>query len=254
MAESETQDHKIVKVMLGIPNEGHTEVEAYDDRLATTFHLGALQALSQYGQTELCGMKFNYPEGIKFEFHQGIIGKVLTPLARERLCERAVEHGMDYIYMIDDDMMCPIDMFERLYAHQKDIIAPLAFSRYGPHKPVIYTLKSGYDVFLRQHYYVNLPVMNYPKDQLVQCDAVGFGAVLFKTSVLKDIPKPWFMTTSGAGEDVHFCHSAGKAGYKIFVDTSVKLGHLSSPAIITEQTYEAQEAAKAKEKNNAGNG
>ena len=250
MDQDQARDDKVVKVMFGVPNEGHTETEAYDDRLATTFHLGVLQALSHNGQDELCGVKFNYPKGTKFEFHQVVIGHVFTALARERMCEYAVKGGMDYIYMIDDDMMCPIDMFERLYAHQKDIIAPLAFSRYGPHKPVMYTLKTGYDVFLRQNWYVNLPVTNYPKNQLVQCDAVGFGAVLIKTSILKDLPKPWFMTTSGAGEDIHFCHSAGKAGFKIFMDTSIKLGHLSSPAIITEETYEAQVAAK--EKNNAG--
>ena len=49
----------------------------------------------------------------------------------------------DYILFIDDDMICPPDLFERLYKHQKDIVAALAFTRYPPHKPVIYKLTKG---------------------------------------------------------------------------------------------------------------
>jgi hypothetical protein len=152
---------------------------------------------------------------------------------------------MDYLFMVDDDMICPVDLFERLYKHNVDIVAPLAFGRYPPHKPVIYRLKSGYDVMEKKNYYINYPVLDYPKNTLVECDAVGFGAVLIKTDVLKKLPKPWFMVTSGAGEDIHFCHTAGKAGFKIYADTATKLGHLGTRINITEEIYESSENQKA---------
>jgi hypothetical protein len=143
--------------------------------------------------------------------------------------------------MFDDDMLLPTEMFERLYAHQKDIVAPLAFTRLKPFRPVIYNLTQGWDALERKEYYLNEAVLTYPKDTLVECDAVGFGAVLINTDVFKTVPKQWFMTTSGAGEDIHFCHRAKKSGCHVFMDTSVKLGHLGEPLVSTEETYEAEE-------------
>lgn len=232
---------KTIKVLVGTPKDGKTEPRAYDNRMEMCFHLGALQALSENGLTELSGVTFNYPKDTKFEFYISTIGRVFTALARERIADTALSLGADYLFMVDDDMIVPPDLFELLFRHNVDVVAPLAFTRYPPHKPVLYQLKTGYDVIAKREYYINYPVLNYPKNTLVQCEAVGFGAVLIKTDVFKSIKKPWFMTTSGAGEDIHFCWSAGKAGRKIFMDTSIKLGHLSDPKEVTEEIFEGQE-------------
>jgi hypothetical protein len=77
--------------------------------------------------------------------------------------------------------------------------------------------------------------MNYPKDKLVECDAVGFGAVLIKMETLKSVEGPRFMSTCGTGEDIYFCYLAKKKGFRVFMDTRVKLGHVGHPAIITEE-------------------
>jgi hypothetical protein len=82
--------------------------------------------------------------------------------------------------------------------------------------------------------------MNYPKDALKQVDAVGFGAVLIKAEVIKAIAEPRFMSTCGTGEDILFCYKAKKAGFQTWVDTRVKLGHISHPLIITEDYVQAQ--------------
>lgn len=238
---SSNGDRKIVKVMFGIPNEGHTEPEAYDNRMIMSQHLGALQVLSAFGKTDFQDYTFNYPANHQFQFYVCSIGKVFTALARERIAEEAVKQDMDYLFMIDDDMLSEPDIFECLYRHDKDIIAALAFTRSNPHSPVIYRLKSGYDPIACSNYYINYTVFDYPKESLVECDAVGFGAVLIKCDVLKKMKKPWFMSTAGSGEDIHFCHKAGQDGFKIYMDTSVKLGHIGYPKIVTEESYEDKE-------------
>jgi hypothetical protein len=235
---------KIVRVLIGIPDEGHTDSEAYDNRLEMFLHLGNLQMLSHFGENEYCGVLYDIPQGVEYQFALGVVGEVFPAYAREQLATVAVDNGFDYLFMIDDDMLAPVDLFERLVAHDVDIIAPLAFTRSAPHKPVIYNLEQGYDAVMKKDYYVNYIVERYPKDQLVQCDAVGFGAVLIKTSVLKGMKKPWLMTTSGAGEDIHFCHSAGKVGFKVYMDTATKLGHLGYRKKITEHTYETESKVK----------
>ena len=234
-------DRKIVKVLIGIPDEGHTLPQAYDDRLTMFMHMGNLQTLSHFGEDTYCGVKFDIPENTEYQFSLAVVGQVFPALAREVIATRAVEYGFDWLFMIDDDMLAPANLFECLVKHDVDICAALAFTRNAPHKPVLYNLETGYDEFKKERYYINYPVISYPKDTLVECDAVGFGAVLIKVDVFRDMPKPWFMSTSGAGEDIHFCHQARQHGYKVHMDTSVKLGHLGYPKVITENTYEEEE-------------
>lgn len=231
---------RIVRVLVGIPNEGHTDCEAYDNRMGLMIHLGILQTLSHLGLKEYAGMLYDIPDGVEYQFSLAIVGELFPAYARELLATRALDNNFNYLFMIDDDMLTPHDLFERLIKHKKDIIAPLAFTRSYPHKPVIYNLEEGFDNVTGQNYYINYIVGRYPKDKLVECDAVGFGAVLINVDCFRKMRKPWLMTTSGAGEDIHFCHMARKAGFKVFMDTSLKLAHLGYRKKITEVTYEEE--------------
>ena len=228
---------RVVKVAISIPNEGHTLPEPYGNRNLMSLHLGMLQLASKNVIKEYEGIPFDYPEDVEYQFFWSSVGRLLTPLARERLSEWAIQGGADYIFMIDDDMMCPTDLFEKLVRHNVDIVAPLAFMRLAPHYPVLFRVEKGYDHMQGLEYYIPHKIENYPKNTLVECDGVGFGAALIKTSIFKSIPKPWFMSTTGHGEDLLFCKKAREAGFKVYMDTSVKLGHLGIPPIITEEDF-----------------
>lgn len=217
----------VIKVALCIPNEGMTGPDAYINRLRFAHHIGRLDA-SNPG---------------KYEFYWGNVGRILTPLARERLTEFAIELGADFMLHIDDDMLIPVDMFERLMAtmeeHQADIVAPLAFMRNAPHWPVIYRINEGYDHVARKPYMEREFVKNYPKDSVLECDAIGFGSALIRMSMVKRMNRPYFMSTTSYGEDIWFCHCARKeAKAKIVVDTRIKLGHVGNPIIVDEAMYE----------------
>jgi len=130
-----------------------------------------------------------------------------------------------------------IDDFEK--NPQIDILAPLAHMRNAPHYAVIYTTIEGYDQNSHRSYFTNDFVKNYPKDTLTECDAVGFGAVMIDLKILDKMVKPYFMSTTGSGEDIYFCMKAkSEANARIFMDTRIKLGHLSAPRIIDEEYYE----------------
>jgi hypothetical protein len=232
---------KTVRVVVGMPKDGKTEPLAYDNRMDMAYRMGVLQVVSDLGMKEFQGAKFDYPEGHKFSFERVTAGRIFTALARERIVEQAIAKKADYLFMIDDDMLAGPDIFERLYKHNVDIVAGLAFNRYAPHKPVCYEVKTGYDALEKKEYFMNYPIIDYPRNTLVQCDAVGFGAVLIKMSVFDKVPKPWFMTMSGAGEDLSFCWKAGKEGIKIYMDTATKMGHLGDPQIISEETFDSPE-------------
>lgn len=229
---------KIVTVGIGVPTKGTTDATAYDNHLTMMFHLGELQLASKMGVHELNGKKFDYPDNVEFKFFITTVPRVFPAYAREIIAEQSRNQKADYLFMFDDDMVMMPDLFERLYRHKKDVVAALAFQRLYPHDPVIYNVTQGHDGVEKQDYYFSTTVRNYPKDTLVECDAVGFGAVLIDMKLLEVIPPKWFMTTSGAGEDIHFCAQAKQYGFHVFSDTATKIGHLGERPIITEETYE----------------
>jgi len=221
------ENRKVVKVVIAVPHEGMTQSEAYDNRMLFCIHLGTIAERSKTTPVT--------KDGAILQFYHFTAKRMLTPAAREALADKALSAGMDYMLMIDDDMLTPLDMFETLYNHNVDIVSPLAFTRYEPHYAVIYRCESGFDPVQKSDYFMNHFVRNYPKDQLVRCDATGFGAALIKMDVIKKMRKPYFMSTCGTGEDILFCyHAQQQADAKVYMDTACKLGHLSHPTIIDE--------------------
>lgn len=214
----------IKRVLVGIPLKGHTPPESYHDRMLMSYYMGGIET------------KQNYDKVVpRYEFVWLSVGEIFIPFAREMLAESALKYECDYLFMVDDDMMAPVDLFYKLVKHDVDIVAPLAFTRNPPHRSVMFRIIEGYDNVVKSNYFINTPVLNYPRNKLVECDAVGFGAVLIKTEVIKKMQAPRFMGSHGTGEDIHFCMAAKKLGFKVFMDTSVKLGHLSHPIVVTEE-------------------
>lgn len=213
---------KTVKVVFGVPTEGHTPVEAFQSIRLITFHHGVLQADSKAK---------NLP--VQFEFYDRTAGRMFTPMARELMAQTALQLGADYLFMMDDDMLAPADLFDRLYRHDVDVVAALAFTRNPPYSAVLYEVKEGYDPHLKRRYALTQWIKNFPKGKLVECDAAGFGAVLIKVDVLRNMKPPYFMCSSGTGEDIWFCMRAKQeARAKIFMDTSTEIGHIGSPIIV----------------------
>jgi len=210
-----------IRVLVATPRAGFTMTEAVDNQIDMAFYLGQLEQKSD------------------FKFYLGSIGRLFVAKAREEFADYAVKMDCDYLLMVDDDMICPMDLFEKLYRHNKDIVAPLCFQRRKPYYPVIYRTNAGWDDVRKENYFSNEMVKNYPKNTLLECDAVGFGAVLIKRWVLDKMQKPRFMSTSPTGEDILFCYRAKEeAGAKVFVDTSTQLGHLGAPKVVMEEDFE----------------
>lgn len=220
----ETSKDGVIRVLIGFPHEGMTGSETYCNRLGNMAYLGRLQERGRI-----------LKETPRFEFYQKTCGRMHVHVARDEMAKTALVSNCDYLFMIDDDMTAPDDLFEKLYVLQKDIVAPLAFTRNFPHKPVIYSCISGWDPVMQCEYFTNYSVMNYPKNKLVECDAVGFGAVLINVDCFRKMPQPWFMNPNKTGEDINFCYEAKKYGFKTWMDTRLKLGHVSHPLIVTEE-------------------
>lgn len=228
-----TSEEKVYKVAVSVPNEAHILPEAYENHRIIHFKLGAYEQMWKYEK-----------RNPRYEFYFYSTGRLLTQMAREKLVTTAIDAGMDYIIMYDDDMLLPPDMFLKLLEDMEqhpeiDILSPLAFMRNPPHYPVMYVVTEGYDHNRHQSYYFNEIQKKYPRNKLVECDAVGFGAVCIKMEMVRKMQAPYFMSTTATGEDIMFCTNARRqAKARIFMDTRIKLGHISNPPIIDEPYFD----------------
>ena len=131
--------------------------------------------------------------------------------------------AITHLLWIDDDMTFAPDAARRLLAHDLPIVGGLCFGRRMPFPPtLIHITQRGFSF-----------QYEYPEG-LVEPDATGAAFLLVKKEVFYKIHEkfkegPW--TPIGVGEDVSFCRRARDVGYKIHVDTTVKIGHIAESVV-----------------------
>lgn len=161
--------------------------------------------------------------------------------ARNKFCQQAIEGEFDYIFWLDSDMVFPSYVLQQFMQADKDIVAGLYFRRNYPFTPVAFSELRRENGILKMK-----DLEEWPGD-LFEVDGVGFGCVLMKTDCLFDIAGKeggiWFTPTQDAGEDAAFCLRAKEYGYEIWVDPTVKLGHVGQ-TVITEGVYNSRRKEK----------
>lgn len=160
---------------------------------------------------------------------------------RNDLVDKALEVGASHIIFLDTDMDYHPLTIPRLLSHRLPIVGALTFRRYPPFDPIMLKGKLGdYD-----------SIDEWKAGELVEVDATGTGCLLFDMQVFRKMPRPWFKfrhleTGEGIGEDIGFCSDLKAAGYKIFVDTTIPSGHLTT-LCVNEKTYRLYKSVKVKE-------
>lgn len=154
-------------------------------------------------------------------FEVKILSGTLVHCARDRLAKHAVNNGFDQVLWIDDDMVFDGQLYEDLSIHGKDVICGNFISR---HYPYVSCLFKSLDPIER--------ISGEIPEDIFRVAACGFGAVLTKTQVLKDVMNTYkgqcFLPDPKLGEDIAFCHRAAGCGYAIWCDPTVRVGHVGN--------------------------
>lgn len=145
---------------------------------------------------------------------------------RNRIVEQALMQGCSHLWMIDTDQEYPKDALTKMLSHNLPVVHALVPRRYPPFDNLM--MKGELNHFTSAG--------GYTDGSLVEVDACGTGCVLYNVQVFKKIRPPWFEFKANpdkekggvVGEDIGFCLKLKKAGYKIYVDTSVKVKHLTT--------------------------
>lgn len=155
-----------------------------------------------------------------------------TTIARKRneCVARFLATDDEWLFFLDSDMEPPPNIIPRLLARDKDVIAGLAFARVHPFPPAAGYIRDGEFAFL-----ADLD----PQNPVREVDWVGAACLLIRRRVLEQLTtrpdESWFEANEeDAGEDVAFCRKAKAAGFTVWVDTSVSVGHLGLTSISFE--------------------
>ncbi len=164
-------------------------------------------------------------------FNTNMVWVVRTMIdsARNMLVENALKiPDATHLLMIDDDHVFSPDLVKRMLDHNVDVIGALAFKRNDDFQPCCY--RKGED----NHHYPMLPSV------FQEVDVIGTGAMLFKLDIFKDnkLKFPWFETgydketpPNHWSVDFNFCIKAKEAGYKIWCDPTIEIGHIALPEV-----------------------
>lgn len=150
--------------------------------------------------------------------------------SRNLLRKKALEQGYDYLLSLEQDVIPPKDIIEKLLAHNKKIISAVYFTIYkfkGVQKlrPLIWGEVPGEKDKMQ---FLNLEVkeaMKSKQPSLKKILMCGLGCVLIHRDVLEKIEfrnHPEYKTY----DDFQFCQDSREKGFDIFADLSVSCNHL----------------------------
>lgn len=106
-------------------------------------------------------------------------------LAKEKLAEMALANNVDFLFFLDDDVLCPPDtLLKMVKLWQSDpkysVISGVYWSKSDPAVPLVFkgNLQGSY--------------WDWKTTDLIQADAAGAGCLFISADVLRKMPKPWF--------------------------------------------------------------
>jgi hypothetical protein len=155
--------------------------------------------------------------------------------AREQAVIEALNRGFTHLFTVDDDMVFPADVIERLLAHDKDFVCA-NYPKKDPTK--------------------SIPVCMGLDDQFIHpegrsgIEEIGWGCMgmtLLRLSAIKDLQCPYFCfmwnepKQASWTEDYVFSHRLRQHGVKLWVDHDLSrcIGHVGD----VEYRFPAREVA-----------
>ncbi len=190
-------------------------------------------------------------DGVGFSYYHHTRSPI--HLARQLVCDYALDHGFDWLVQLDDDATFPSDLLRRLLSHRKDVVCALAYQRRPPYLACAYDTEPGG--------IMGTPLENIEHTGLRKVDVSGFHCSIIRTSVIKKLrdgtkdadgkelvpgTRQYFGGFDNkVGEDFAFCLNLRKIGVQVHVDTDLVAGHIGSAVHIDENYKKAYREGRA---------
>ena len=221
------------RVCIGIPCYQDVSFEVLDDYMRFAYYLGR-----------------RYQE---YDFFLAIKGKSEQFRARNSIVKSAITLNCDYLLMLDDDHVIDIDntvavsgryeFLRTLIQHieddpKKGIVGALYFHRGGSGMPVLMRKEGAAYSFMER---------SDISRRLQMVDVTGGGCMVINMEVFDKIPSPWFEPELDRGTDIQICNKVRDAGYTVWCDTSIDIGHIKATREVVKFSNVEEHREKARE-------
>jgi hypothetical protein len=154
-----------------------------------------------------------------------------------RIARDFLQTQAEWLFLVNDDHLWAPDTLTKLLAHNVDVVTGLYLSRVYPYKPVIHDQVDSngliFDRYLSQH-----------EHGLVPIKACGDGCLLIRRRVLEAIPDPWWELGNPERDkcchDVLFSKKVREAGFQMWADLEVVVGHLATVAVFPHRNQKGE--------------
>ncbi len=145
---------------------------------------------------------------------------------RNLLRQKVLDERYDYFFSLEQDVIPPRKVIERLLAYKKEIITGVYFKPwdYGDHKKPVAMIWIRHpndpskkvtisnDIVLGKH--------------LLKVDFCGLGCLMIHRNVLEKVKFRYDLKQGDGMDDMFFCKDASSQGLEIYADTAIKCHHL----------------------------
>ena len=166
---------------------------------------------------------------IKIPYHQDVRTRLSE--SRNLARKKVLEEGYDYLFCLDQDVIPPNDILERMINSNKKIITGVYYNTFSRMRPDNLQVETRKLPILWVKSLKNpdkaVPIRQEVIDtgKLIKVDMCGTGCILIHRDILKDIKFRCEEEQEGV-DDVFFCRDALKFGFEIWADTSIICNHL----------------------------
>lgn len=183
------------KVLVAIATPGHIKTET-------------VNSLMNLFNSAPCMLEFFVTAGVYVDSQRNMAAK------------RAIEAGYDYVLFIDNDMIFPVELLERLMNCEKAVVSTNYVMKTTPAIPMAMN-------FQRER-------ITHLGEGLEKVYAAPTGTMLIRTDVLKQLGENAFsrfqddVTKDQFGEDVAFCERCARAEIPVYIhwEMTRKIGHV----------------------------
>ena len=165
-------------------------------------------------------------DGIDFEVvYQG---GTLVYVGRDKLAKMAIDKGFSHILWLDSDMIFNEDLLDNLMDCGKPMVTGIAHARRAPHVSCLFHKLWPEVIRWEGHDYPHSPF---------RVGGCGMACVLMETKVAEkvySINGTAFYPMRELGEDLAFCKRAIDAGFEIWAEPRVWLGHIGHITVYPE--------------------
>lgn len=220
-----TSDHKAyclepyIKAVTSLSYPNY-DIMIVDNSKGDAYHKRINTLLEKFAK----GKKFKV---VKDEYVENFKDRIVH--SRNLIREEVLKSEYDYFLSLEQDVIPPPDVIERLLSHDKDVVTGVYFKEYFAQNaetnkveklvlPLIY--KTLDEENLREVEYHEIEGSSFMK-----VTACGLGCILISKEALKDIT---FRHNEKypAFDDMYFCKDAEQLKIPIFADTTIKCKHL----------------------------